>query len=343
MSKKELFLVAVLLFAPAALLCAAVTPAGDTDTEAALDLGAPGMEKVKAAAQTGNLDAVMAAYLDYRRTFSPARWKVMPADRPASSSASSDPVGDAICAHRIPNLIYTGLPKEADMGADFNWTFNPTPKGDPAFTLEWTWCVVSRTQFWSPLVDAYWKTHDEKYAAEWVRQMEDFVAKNPVDKAGTAWNLTLWRTLDAASRMLESWPNAYYHCLNSPSFTPQAQWIYLKSMRDHAAFLMAGLGDPKRTGNWVTTECCGLYTIGTLFPELKDAPLWRKTAIDRLMKEAQRLVLPDGIEAELTPTYHLLALTGFRQPIELAKLNGQPVPDEFREKVMAMYRALVLW
>ncbi len=341
MSKKVRSLVAVFLFTPVSLLCAAVTPAVDADTLAALDLDAPGMEKVKDAAQTGNLDAVMAAYLDYRRTLSPAKWKVMPADRPASASASSDPVGDAICAHHIPNLFYAGLPKEADMGADFNWTYNPTPKENPSFTLEWTWCVVSRTQFWGPLVDAYWKTQDEKYAAEWVRQMEDFVAKNPVDKAGTAWNLTLWRTLDAAIRMLESWPNAYYHCLNSPSFTPQAQWIYLKSMRDHAAFLMAGLSDPKRTGNWVTEECCGLYTIGTLFPELKDAPLWRKTAIDRLMKEAQRMVLPDGMEAELTPTYHLLALSDFRQPLELAKLNGQPVPDEFKEKVMAMYRALV--
>jgi hypothetical protein len=341
MSKKVLSLVVTLLLAAVGLLHAVVSPAGDADTLAALDLDATGMQKVKAAAQTGNLDAVMTAYLDYRRTLSPAKWKVMPADRPATSTASSDPVGDAICAHRIPNLFYAGLPKEADMGTDFNWTYNPTPKGDPSFTLEWTWCVVSRTQFWSPLVDAYWKTHNEKYAAEWVRQMEDFVAKNPVDKAGTAWNLTLWRTLDAAIRMLESWPNAYYHCLNSPSFTPQAQWIYLKSMRDHAAFLMAGLGDPKRTGNWVTEECCGLYTIGTLFPELKDASVWRKTAIDRLIKEAQRLVLPDGMEAELTPTYHLLALSGFRQPLELAKLNGQVVPDEFKEKVMSMYRALV--
>jgi hypothetical protein len=91
MSKKVLSLVVTLLLAAVGLLHAVVSPAGDADTLAALDLDATGMQKVKAAAQTGNLDAVMTAYLDYRRTLSPAKWKVMPADRPATSTASSDP------------------------------------------------------------------------------------------------------------------------------------------------------------------------------------------------------------------------------------------------------------
>ncbi|MEJ0001557.1 MAG: heparinase II/III family protein [Verrucomicrobiota bacterium] len=140
------------------------------DLLAALNLDAPGMEKVKAAAQgaTVNWSAVQAAYLDYRRTASPARWKIMPADRPAQPTEKDDALGDEVMAHHIRNG-YGFTPAGADMGADFNWTFNPVPKTDPAYTDEWTYCNVSRTEFWQSLASAYWKTGNEKYAVEWPR------------------------------------------------------------------------------------------------------------------------------------------------------------------------------
>jgi hypothetical protein len=313
----------------------------DADILSELKLDAPGMEKVKAAVQgNAGLQAIQEAYLDYRRHACPAKWSVMPSGQPAPS-ASDDADGDDICRHYIRNYFYHFDPEAADMGKDFNWTFNPTPANDPGFTNEFTWCAISRCQFWKKLVDAYWKTGDQKYAVEWVAELNSFATKNRFDTDGRNGRVTMWRTLDASERMADSWPYAYAHCLNSPAFTPEAQWLYLKLIRDHATCLANGLDHPERSGNWVATECFGLYSMGVLFPELKDAETWRQTALNRITLEMNRMVPPDGMEAELTPSYHMVSLDGFLGPMKLAKLNGLPVPDAFKEKILAMYRALV--
>lgn len=316
----------------------------DADLLAALNLDSPGMEKIKAASQAGaNIDwnALQTAYLDYRRTASPARWKIMPGDKPTQPSEKDDALGNEVVAHHIRNG-YGFSPASADMGKDFNWTFNPVARTDPAYSDEWTYCNVSRTEFWQSLATAYWKTGDEKYATEWVTQLRDFAHKNPMHYDPVPGVPSLWRTLDSAERISISWPNAYYHFLLSPSFTPDANWLYLKLNYEHAQLLLRGLSEPNRTGNWVATECGALYTIGALFPEFRDAASWRQTAIDRISKELDHVVPPDGFEAELTPTYHFVALTGYRQPLEMAKLNNLTVPDNFRSRIMDMYRAPVL-
>jgi len=317
----------------------------DADLLAALDLDAPGFGKVKAAAQSKDggpdWDALQAAYLDYRRAGSPARWVVMPSDRPKQPSAKSDARGDEVIAHHIRNG-YHFQPSEADMGADFNWTFNPVPRSDPAYTDEWTFCAVSRTEFWEALASAYWQTGDEKYAAAWVAQLRDFARKNPLRFAPQPGVPSLWRTLDAAERISISWPDCYFHFLESPSLVPDANWLYLKLNYEHAQLLLRGLADPSRFGNWVATECGALYTIGALFPEFRDAPAWRRTALERIGRELDRIVPPDGFEAELTPTYHFVALNGFIQPLKVAKLNGLEVPATFRDRILGMYRAPVL-
>ena len=330
----------------------------DTEMLQALEVNLPELFRLRVAAEAGDLPAVKQAYLDYRQTAGRAVWQMtspdyastpLPSDHtpappsPGGPSAErTDPDGELICAHIIRNYFYNFPPPAADMGKDFDWTFNPTPRDDPNFTDEWTWCAISRTEFWMKLADAYVRTRNEKYAREWVAELQDFVAKNRLDRAGRGGQVSLWRTLDASKRMEKSWPYAYYRFLHSPAFTPETQWLYLKMIHDHATCLVAGLSRPERSGNWVSSECLGLYTIGTLFPEIREARGWRQLAIDRIAKEMYRMVPPDGMEAELTPSYHVISLNGFRGVLELARLNRLPVPEALRAKVMDMYRALIV-
>ena len=316
----------------------------EAETLASLNLDAPGMEAVKAAAQTGSMEAVKKAYLDYRRTGCPAKWRVSPADKPTQAKAQKDASGDELCAHLIRNRFYQPSLLQsqfADMGKDMNWAFNPVPKSDPSFTEEWTWCVISRMYFWEKLANAYWMTLDEKYAKEWVAQLTDFAQKcNPnTRRPGES---SLWRTLDASERMYDSWPFTYSHFINSPAFTPDAQWIYLRSIGDHIQLLKTGLEKRGRYGNWVASECYGLYSIAVLFPELKDAESLRKLALDRLVEEMNCTVPPDGYEAELTPNYHYFSVSSFVGPMKLAKLNNLAVPEIFRKRLLSMYQAPVV-
>lgn len=314
-----------------------VSPATDHDALEALNLDAPGMEKVKAAGD--NLAAVKQAYLDYRRSACPAKWFVNPSDMPAQASEIDDARGDAVCHHIVRNN-YGFKPAVGNMGRVFNWKGNPTPPNSPDFTHEWTWCVISRTEFWKDLADAYWKTHNEKYAQAWVSQLLDFAAKNPVERAAPN-QLSLWRTLDASMRMYGSWPYCYFHFINSPAFTPDAQWVYLKSVLDHAHLLKGAVQTPGGTSNWVASQCWGLYAIGVLFPELRESADWREIALNRLMEELNLCVPPDGFEAELSPGYHYFTLNSSVGPMRAAKLNHLSVPSEFRDKLLAMYRAPV--
>ncbi|HEY0704524.1 MAG TPA: alginate lyase family protein [Candidatus Acidoferrales bacterium] len=341
--RKSFFLSLFLMFAIVLPSTAQNVPGGPVTTNQqaidSLDLTAPGMEKVAAAVQTGNLQTIQSAYLDYRRTASTAQFTVKPSDQPVRGVSGTDPIGDEISRHYIRNFFHDFKPTGADMGADFNWTYNPVPRSDPSYTDEWTWSAISRTQFWNKLAEAYWKTRNEKYAREWVDQLEDFTRKNPMNHDSKP---PLWRPLDASIRMSDSWPYAYYHFLNSPSFTPEANWIFLRMTQDHAALLTQALSDTKLTGNIVASESFGLFTIGTLFPELKDAATWRQTGLDRLTRELERAVPPDGFEAELTPSYHMVALDGFLGTLKLAQLNNLPIPSEFHDKILSMYRAVVI-
>ena len=319
----------------------------DAEIIAALNLDMPGLEKVKTAVQAGDISAAKAAYLDYRRTASPAKWQIMPSEEPATPVETDDPAADAICEHLIPNNTQLKYPKATDMGRDFDWYYNPLPKTDPNYSQSFTWQVIGRTEFWTQLANAYWSTHDEKYAAEWVNEMEDFVAKVPLPPAsentGLADPPSIWRGLEVSVRMYESWPYAYFHFLNSPSFTPDAQWIYLKSVYEHGAFLARELkNNPNGTGNHLTSSCEGLYAVGVLFPELQAAEGWRTQALDELTSVVSRMIYPDGMSDELTPGYHMGVLSECLAPLQLAKLNNLPFPDALREKIIAMYRAVIL-
>jgi hypothetical protein len=70
-------------------------------------------------------------------------------------------------------------------------------------------------------------------------------------------------------------------------------------------------------------EMQGLYTVGAVFPELKEAEAWRRYAASKLHEELNRQFLPDGAQCELTPGYHQVALLRIMDLQRLAVLVGR--------------------
>jgi hypothetical protein len=248
-------------------------------------------------------------------------------------TADSDTPHNIASADRILDHCHSGH----FLGDDIDWESNKYDPEEPAFTREWTYSL-NRFGDWRTLGRAYWATGQERYAKEWIAQMRDWVEDNPYLLFGTGNSTLTWRTIEAGIRTSGPWPDCLNYFLGSPSLTPDDLVIFTKSWIEHAHHLMRITVDyPSHGGNWVTMECNGLGHLGILLPECKDAPLWLKPAVDRLLAELDRQVYPDGAQKELTTGYHQVALHNFMGLYRIAEQNEIALPKEYLARIERLY------
>ncbi|MFP3904735.1 MAG: alginate lyase family protein, partial [Armatimonadota bacterium] len=208
---------------------------------------------------------------------------------------------------------------------------------DPDYARTWT-AFLNRMNMWRTLGEAYWATGDEKYAREFVDQMTDFIEDQPAPVFGSPSQFPCWLTIQQGIRTSGSWMDAFHYFLGSPSMTPEAMTMFLKSFVEHARLLTRmALENPQHGGNWVTMEMNGLAHIGVMFPEFKEAEHWRDVAYSRMLEELDKQVYPDGAQKELSTGYHQVARRNFIAALEPARLNGVDIPDDYMDRLKKMY------
>lgn len=317
-----------------------------TDAELfnSLNLEMTGMEKVKQSIESQDNEMAKKELLYYKRFVSPSKYFSEPFTKTIGGSTMTDDEADSICNHFLRDEISS--PPYVDswvyMGDDFDWQYNPREKTDPAYGRQWTWVIVGRTLSWNKLADAYRKTQNDKYALKWIWFLSDFLYDNPINPHIVKNIPSIWRPLETAIRV-RTWIYTYLTFRNSEYFSSENNMDFLKAIHAHATLLNAmQLEYPERTGNHVTTECSALYVLGCVFPEFKEAVLWRETALNRFYKEISAVVPPDGLQAELSPSYHYGVVAAYKNMYDIAKLNHIEQPDDFKNKLKDMYRAPVL-
>ncbi|HEX2999382.1 MAG TPA: alginate lyase family protein, partial [Armatimonadota bacterium] len=285
---------------------AATTPARETGPRLsdaqlfdALALDGKGLEAVRAAVAAGDLEQAKHALASYLRERRNVLWSFDPHqidknvghNQAAADKTVHGDVSVVTIWHTFPN-------------SDIDWFYNETKaRPDLPDNNEWQW-QLNRMGFWGDLGRTYWATGNEEYARTFVKHLRSWVHQCPVPAKNANTADSAWRTIECGIRMAYNWPDTYYRFLLSPSFTDADVILYLKCCVEHARYL----AQYPTGGNWLTMEMSGLYTVGAVFPELKEAAAWRKQAAQTLYAEADKQFLPDGAQFELTPGYHQVAL-----------------------------------
>jgi hypothetical protein len=280
----------------------------------ALNLSLPALAGVKTAVDAGNLAQAKALLAGYLRQRTTVPWWFDPHKEDRSIQFNKQAADNAVAGKVRVVTIWHTFPN-----GEIDWLYNPTyvEPGMP-HNAEWQW-QLGRMSFWHDLGAAYWATGDETYARAFARQLEGWVHNCPCPADSGNYVFSAWRTIECGIRMSGSWPEAYHRFLLSPSFTDDDICLYLESCIEQARHLRKF----PTTGNWLTMEMSGLYTVGAVFPELKEAQDWRSYATNRLHEELTRQFLPDGAQYELSTGYHQVALENTLLIPRLARQVGR--------------------
>ena len=302
-----------------------------------LNLDYPGLEDVKTAVLNNDFYTAKNAYYIFRLTKSKSLWLSEPIKKTEHVIGYDTRRADSLCQHFLgPGNAFD--PPNYFMGNNLNWIYNPMDSTKESYTLEWVYSL-NRMTYWNHLIDAYLHTSNEKYPKEWIYEMEDWVAKNPVPLNLSIYETLNWRGLEAGIRMT-SWINAYYSFIAAPSFTADANFVFVKGVLAHGWRLNKLSSDfTKYTegNNHNIISNIGLANVSILFPELKESEEWKSNAtrvLDNCLKE---MVYPDGVQFELAPGYHQWVRDFFLKYARLTTLNKLTLPEGYMERLKKMY------
>jgi hypothetical protein len=309
----------------------AQTTRSESDLVAALDLSRPELVRVKAAADRQDFAAARKAFAQYLRTRTNVVWRFDPDQPPASLTPAMRATADDALKQRF---VSVNVPWQFDNGM-IDWKFNPTapPISKTALNHEWTW-QFNRHAYWPALATAYHATGDKKYADELCNEIRSWCTNNPMPEKVENGPYSTWRTIEAGIRMFSSWPNTFFAMVHSPDvFDDEVLLAMVDAMRGHAEYLDKYV----TTGNWKTMESNGLFHVGALFPEFKEASKWREDGLKRQNEELGIQVYPDGVQIELAPGYHNVALENFLETFTLAALNKIDTPAGYKDTLQRMF------
>ena len=248
-----------------------------------LNLDLPVLRDVAEPAERRDPSAALKALVDYYRNREEPDPGVMAKANPNAVNAAEKTLRREYVFYNEPGTLPSG---------DRDWTWKP------GTDWEWTW-ALNRHFTWSQLSAAYLATGDERYAQDLDDQVRTWVAGHPADTEDPS----AWRSLEAGIRVGTSWPAGLGAMKASRSFTDHAWLLFLRSIKEHAEYLIAN----KRSNNWLLKETNGLITCGLYFPEFRDAAKWVRIGIERLENEVRVQVHPDGAHIEYSTGYHFFS------------------------------------
>jgi hypothetical protein len=186
---------------------------------------------------------------------------------------------------------------------------------------------LSRHQYFITLGQAYWLTGDERYAQTFVDHLTSWIDQNP-PKLGTHWT----SSLEIAFRSI-SWLWSFHFFAPSSALTLDVFDRALKVLYLNACHLESYLSTYFSPNTHLTGEGLGLFYVGTLLPQFKDAARWKKKGAQILTDRLKHHVRPDGVYFEQSTYYHRYTVDFYLHFAILLGRNNESVPSDVRERL----------
>ncbi len=291
------------------------------------DLTLPELAEVNQAVSEGNWKLACRKLLNYYRVCSSGSWL----RGTEISEATEDTIiaADLILQDRYTHQNVLGqVPRTA--AGTLNWKYLG-PEND----YEWAW-MHNRFQYLPGILErAYRSTGNTIYLERINEEIQDWILNCPY--SATTSNPE-WRGLEVAIRA-GVFMELFYRLYDDPNFDDVTKLLILSTLRNHAQFL---LDNHQSGGNWLLTEMRGVATVGGGWPELEQSEAYLDYAFTKVLPQINSQVLPDGVHAELTTSYHYVALKEFNYIAELAKNSGQPVDEDYDDCLELMWNYLAM-
>lgn len=296
----------------------------------AVNLNYPGLEKVNQLFNEAKYNDAAKELLTYYRNRKTVRHPDFNIGDEARSRGKD--IGKANQEKADNALLHQFQPHKGygffDYGADINWDLWPIKDNE----IRWQ---LHRVTWWHSMALAYRSSGDEKYAKEWVLQFRDWEKKNYLGRSAENDGIA-WRPLEVSER-IQSYPAIFNLFVVSPNFTPAFLMEFLNSFNKQTDYI------PKhysKEGNHLLFEAQRVLGAGAFFPEFKQAEQWRKSGIEILNREIKLQVFADGVQWELSPTYHVGCIEIFTKAYNSAKMAG--LEKEFPESYIKTIEKMVL-
>jgi Heparinase II/III N-terminus/Heparinase II/III-like protein len=287
----------------------------------ALDLKRKGLETVRAAAGKKDWPAACDALIAYYRDGKTAAWLRLKTPRPGKGRQER---ADAILKDTFTIQNVTARQPRLKSGR-LDWQHN-----GPRKDREWGW-LLNRHPHFVMLLRAWRKTGNPEYARCFDAHVRDWVTS--MAYPGKRTTDAQWRGLEVGLRVRGSWPKSFYGFQGAKEFTPAARILMLSSVPDHADNLIRFHA---RGSNWTLMQMCGLANAAACWPEFRDASKWFSYASKVMTAAIGSQIYPDGVQRELTSSYHRVCVDNFEPFAEIAARLDRKLPKSYLETLEAM-------
>lgn len=193
---------------------------------------------------------------------------------------------------------------------------------------------MSRFGFTFAMARAHARTGRDEYAEMFWLALEDWLRCNPPQSGAN------WKCGQEIAIRLIAWCFGLYSFLGSEASTGPRLLLLARAMHYFGRRIEANIAYAlSQNNNHGISEAAGLWTIGTLFPELKSAARWRRLGGGLLEEQARKLICDDGSFSQQSANYHRMVLQLYSWVLGLGQRNGQ----EFSPGLGDRLRRALVW